>query len=138
VDAHRLLRFHEVLGSRRRATLAGVQRKASRRGPASRSRGRPPATLRWLFPELDVTQLEIEKDGSLLLARILERGRMIDVEWCLKVYGLTGIRAFFRAAPHPEISPRTAHFWRLVLHEEKVEWPSAPSFRRASAALWPR
>jgi hypothetical protein len=100
-------------------------------------RSRLPASLTWLFPEHDRSQLDVRRDADLVLCRVLERGRMVDVEWCMAEYGLEGIRAFFRRAPHPEISRRTERFWRVVLDEEEAEWPSTPSFRRASAALWP-
>jgi hypothetical protein len=84
-----------------------------------------------------VARIDVLRDENLVLTRVLERGRMIDVEWCIRRYGLEGIRAFFRRAPHPEISDRTARFWRVVLREEDQAWPKAPSFRQASAALWP-
>jgi hypothetical protein len=98
---------------------------------------RLPRSLAWLFPEYELSRIDARRDASLVLTRVLERGRMVDVEWCIRRYGLEGIRGFFRAAPHPEISARTARFWRVVLKEEEETWPSAPPFREASAALWP-
>ncbi len=98
---------------------------------------RLPRSLAWLFPEHQLGRIDARRDASLVLTRVLERGRMIDVEWCIRRYGLEGIREFFRAAPHPEISARTARFWRVVLKEKEETWPSAPPFRRASAAPWP-
>ena len=98
---------------------------------------RLPRSLAWLFPEIDLARIDAERDSNLVLTRVLERGRMVDVEWCLARYGLEGIRAFFRRAPHPEISERTARFWRVVLKEEDQIWPSSPSFRRSSAVHWP-
>lgn len=95
-----------------------------------------PRSLGWLFPEVDPAGIDVRRDAHFVLARTLERGRMADVEWCVRAYGLDGIRAFFRGAAHPEISPRTERLWRLVLGEEDAAWPAAPSFRRASAALW--
>lgn len=97
---------------------------------------RLPRSLAWLFPEHALARIDARRDVALVLSRVLERGRMVDVEWCLGRYGLEGIRQFFRSAPHPEISERTAHFWRVVLNEKEETWPSAPPFRQASAALW--
>ena len=105
-------------------------------GPARRS-PRLPRDLAWLFPEVDRARIDVRRDRDFVLSRVLERGRMVDVEWCLGAYGLEGIRAFFRAAPRPELSRRTTRFWAVVLREEEAAWPVAPSFRRASAALWP-
>jgi hypothetical protein len=111
-------------------------RRDPRSTPRPRTRARLPRSLAWLFPEVDLAQIDADRDTSFILARVLERGRMTDVEWCTRRYGMGGIRAFFRRAPHPEISDRTARFWQVVLNEENDAWPKAPSFRRASATLW--
>ena len=113
-----------------RGTVLDVSQAAS-------SRARIPSSLAWLFPEIDVRRIDAHRDENLVLTRVLERGRMSDVEWCIRHYGLEGIRGFFRAASHPEISRRTVRFWAIVLDEDENTWPSAPSFRQASAALWP-
>jgi len=96
-----------------------------------------PSSLAWLFPELSVARLDPERDRRFILARVLERGRMVDVEWCLKRYGRESIRAFFRESAHTEISPRTRRFWRVVLGAQEEPWPEVPSFRRPSAPLFP-
>ena len=111
-------------------------RRATTRVQSKRSRVLP-RSLAWLFPDIDLARIDAARDESLVLARVLERGRLKDVDWCLRRYGLAGIRAFFRRVAHPEISPRTARFWRVVLSEEESAWPSPPPFRQASAALWP-
>ena len=101
------------------------------------SKVRLPRALAWLFPEVNLSRIDARRDADFVLTRVLQRGRMVDVEWCMHQYGLAGIRAFFRRAPRAEISPRTNRFWRVVLDEQEQVWPSAPSFRQASAALWP-
>lgn len=93
--------------------------------------------MRWLFPELDARQLRVSRDRDQILGRVLERGRWEDVEWCLARYGREGIHEFFQTVAHPEISPRTRQFWRIVLRAENESWPSPPTFRSHSAALWP-
>jgi len=109
----------------------------ARVAPKRASKIRLPRTLAWLFPEVDLSRIDPRRDVDLVLTRVLERGRMADVEWCMRQYGLEGIRAFFRRAPRAEISARTIQFWRVVLDEQEQVWPSAPSFRQASASLWP-
>lgn len=93
--------------------------------------------MRWLFPELVVERLRVDRDRDQILARVLERGRWEDVEWCLARYGRAGVHEFFRTVAHPEISARTVQFWRVVLGAEDERWPSLPTFRSRSAALWP-
>jgi hypothetical protein len=55
-----------------------------------------PERLAWLFPEVDIGDIDTGRDRHYVLARILERGRCEDVMWCRERYGLDGIRAFFR------------------------------------------
>jgi hypothetical protein len=93
--------------------------------------------MRWLFPELDIKRLHVERDRDQILGRVLERGRWEDVTWCVARYGREGIHDFFRTVAHPEISARTAWYWRVILQAEDEQWPSLPTFRSHSAALWP-
>jgi hypothetical protein len=60
--------------------------------------------MRSLFWNVDFESLDVERDADLILARVLERGRMVDVNWVLETYGLERIHRFFRAAPRPELS----------------------------------
>lgn len=118
------------LAERTRLMARGARRIVRRLGSGL------PRSLAWLFPEIEIARIDVRRDANLVLTRVLERGRMADVEWCIRRYGLEGIRSFFRQAAHPEISERTTRFWRVVLGEEENVWPSAPSFRQASAGLW--
>ena len=97
---------------------------------------RLPRTTVHLFWNVDVANLEIERDSDFILTRILERGRMVDVEWALDTYGLDRVRRFFRAAPRPELSRRTIQFWRVALDAKEERWPEAPPWRRNSSAPW--
>lgn len=86
---------------------------------------------------MSVTKLDPERDSRFILGRVLERGRMRDVEWCVGRYRRAGIRRFFRESAHTEISPRTRRYWRVVLGAQEESWPDVPSFRKSSRALYP-
>ena len=93
--------------------------------------------LGWLFPELELSKLDVRRDARLILARVLEHGRLQDVRWCVRHYGLPRIHRFFREECHPEISPRTIALWRAVLNARDETWARSPRSRLSSAAPWP-
>lgn len=95
-----------------------------------------PAAQRWLFWDVDPQSIELERDRRYVLGRVLERGRLSDVCWAVAAYGLSGVRDFFEAGPHPEVSRRTLSLWRAVLGAEGDAWPSASSWRQSSTAPW--
>lgn len=92
--------------------------------------------MRSLFWNVAFERLDADRDADLVLSRVLERGRLVDVQWVLRRYGLDRLRRFFRAAPRPEVSRRTRQFWRVALHAKEEKWPEVPAFRRSSAAPW--
>lgn len=95
-----------------------------------------PKALRWLFWELNFDSLDPERHADSILARILERGRMVDVQWAIRHYGKERIHRFFREVGHPELSDRTVSFWRAVFKAEDEKWASPPAWRRDSSAPW--
>jgi hypothetical protein len=92
--------------------------------------------MRWLFWEVDVDSLDADRDADFVLARLLEFGRMADVRWAMKHYGLDRIHRFFREVGHPELSGRTLAFWRAVFQAEDEPWQAPPDWRRNSNAPW--
>jgi hypothetical protein len=106
----------------------------ARQHPASPSL---PEELRWLFPEYRLEALEPERDRRLILARVLERGRLRDVRWALVQYGDEQILDFFRHSGCSELSGRTLSFWRAYVQAEDETWQSPPSWRQNSSVLWP-
>jgi len=95
----------------------------------------PPVAQHWLFWDVDLGDLDVEKHADCILERVLERGRIEDVGWAMHAYGLERIRAFFRERARPEISPRTLAFWRAFFREEQP-WPSHPAWRQNSFPPW--
>jgi hypothetical protein len=95
-----------------------------------------PEALHWLFWNVDVRSLDTERDAAAILGRVLERGRMDDVRWAVRMYGLERIERFFREGGHPEISRRTRLFWRAALGVRRDAWPEPEASRASSAAPW--
>lgn len=95
-----------------------------------------PRSLAWLFPEVELRALSAVRDGPFILARVLERGRLRDVRWAMDRFGLAGIHRFLREQGHPELSPRTLAFWRVVLDARKEAWKTPPAWRRSRIASW--
>ena len=95
------------------------------------------ASLRWLFPEVVFGELRLQRDEGFILARVLERGRLVDVRWAIDAYGLPEIHRFLRDEGHAELGERTLTFWRAVLRAGKEKWKSPPPWRRSRIASWP-
>lgn len=98
---------------------------------------RLPESMTWLFQEVDLEAIDVERDEGFVLARVLERGRLEDVKWVLGHYGAARIHEFFRTTGGPELTARTLAFWRAYFDAENEIWKSPPSFRRTSSAPWP-
>jgi len=95
-----------------------------------------PADVRWLFWDVDPEAVDVRRDADLVLVRVLEFGRLVDVRWVLATYGRERIHRFFRETGHPELSDRTLTFWRVALHAEEERWARPPSWRRSRIAPW--
>ena len=69
-----------------------------------------PDAHHWIFWNVDIDALELERDADHILARVLEHGCLEDVRWVMATYGYPRIHQFFRDVGHPEMSPRTITF----------------------------
>lgn len=96
-----------------------------------------PNSLAWLFPEHDPRRLDLERDARLILARVLEHGRLDDVRCCVELYGLEGIHEFFRRAAHPEVSQKTVALWRGALKAKGEAWPNSRRSELRNVVPWP-
>jgi hypothetical protein len=93
--------------------------------------------MRWLFWESSFDELEVERDATYVLARVLEHGRLEEVRWAFAAYGIERIRSFFEDVGHPDLSSRTLAFWRAFFHAQNEPWKSPPSWRSNSSIPWP-
>jgi hypothetical protein len=94
-----------------------------------------PRELRWLLWDLDADQVDIDEGAVSVLGRVLEHGRLSDVQLALELYGGERIHDFFRAGDHPIISERTRAFWHAFFGAGET-WPTRPDFRKHSGAPW--
>ena len=97
---------------------------------------RLPERMHRVFWNVDIAKLDLERDASGIIARIVEYGRQEDVVWAIRHYGLPRIHRFFREAGHPEVSDRTVAFWRALFRAEDEAWPRPPAWRKSSSAPW--
>lgn len=95
-----------------------------------------PEGQRWLFWDLDPTELDLAKHANYIIPRVLEKGRLVDVRWLLSCYGASRIHQFLAEVGHPELSARTLAFWRAFFEAKRETWKSPPSFRRSSSPPW--
>lgn len=96
----------------------------------------PPRAQHWLFWDVVPSRLEVKRDRDYILARVLEFGRLEDVRWVLSRYGVNGVHEFLRERGHPELSPRTIAFWRVVLNAKNEPWATSRRSRVTSVAPW--
>ena len=69
-----------------------------------------PERSRWLFWDVDVSTLDLERHSDYILPGVLEFGGIDEVRWAMAVYGMDGIHRFLRDVGHPELSERTLRF----------------------------
>lgn len=95
-----------------------------------------PERFHWLFWDVDAKALDTATGGDYIIPRVLEFGRLEEVRWLIRTYGMNGIHRFLWEVGHPELSARTLGFWRAVLKAEGEAWASSPGWRRNKAAPW--
>ena len=75
----------------------------------------------FLFPEMDVGELDVHEDWRYLLGRVLEYGTLESVRWAMDTYGRESIREFIRTRGLRVLSRKTVNYWALLLglHDEE-------------------
>jgi hypothetical protein len=96
-----------------------------------------PIAQRWLFWDVDPTKIDLRRDARYVIPRVLERGRLVDVQWLLRRVGDDRIHRFFRDEGSAELSAKTINFWRAYFRAWNEPWAEPPAFRRHSALPWP-
>jgi hypothetical protein len=90
----------------------------------------PGAALR-LFAHYDEGELDLGRDRSLLLSRLLEDGDSADLAWLAGAVPESEVAGWFARHGGRQLSRRSRELWRLVLGCEPG--PSHPE----AGALWP-
>jgi hypothetical protein len=85
-----------------------------------------------LFWETRPARVDLERDVDYVLARVLEFGRLVDVRWVLRRYGLERVHTFLATSGHPELSPRPLAFlaWSSPRGARNVAKPSGLSAKQ--------
>jgi len=69
----------------------------------------------FLFPEVDVRELDIHEDWKYILGRVLEYGTLESVRWAVGTYGTARVREFVLGRGLQVLSRKTVNYWALVL-----------------------
>lgn len=96
-----------------------------------------PDEMAWLFPEVDLTELRLDEHSDFVLSRILDKGRLVDVQWALRETGEARIHDYLARKGLNDLSARAIAFWRAYFRAENEPWIPASDFRRNSSAPWP-
>jgi hypothetical protein len=95
-----------------------------------------PEPFRAVFWDVDISELDTLSGCDYIIPRVLEFGRLVEVQWLISTYGMQGIHQFLREVGHPELSERTLGFWRAVFKAEGESWASSPAWRMNNNASW--
>lgn len=97
---------------------------------------RLPKRLGWLFWEADPAKIDVRLHERAIIPRILEKGRLVDVQWLLKTYGDHRIHEFLRNIGDTSLTDKTLAFWRAYFVAKKELWANPRASRPYSAAPW--
>ena len=86
-----------------------------------------PPELNRFFWDCNVGQLDIERNASLILTRLLDYGDLTAARWAWHTYGPERIRDFLLGRGRKTLSRKTIAFWRtlLCLDDEPCLQPSS-------------
>lgn len=90
-----------------------------------------------MFPENDLEELRLDEHSDLILGRVLERGRLADVQWALRALGPSVIHDYLVRRASRDLSVRTIRFWRAYFRADGETWIEPSAFRQSSSAPWP-
>lgn len=74
----------------------------------------PPAVQHALW-SYDVTALDCARDKDLIIRQVLAHGTYDVVRWLRSTYSLADMYTVFEHSAESEWSPKTRHFWSLIL-----------------------
>jgi hypothetical protein len=89
------------------------------------------AGARRLFPHYEEAELDLQRNRSLILSRLLEDGDGVDLAWLTANLPEVEIAGWFRRHGGRQLSARSRELWRLLLGQEPG--PVHPEAR----SLWP-
>ena len=88
-----------------------------------------PETTRPFFQEFNFEHLDPERDGDLVIERLLAYGNRDEVRWLLRHYGQVHIRKWLFEAGAPRLPRRRYRLWCVLL--------DVTASVREPAPIWP-
>ena len=88
-----------------------------------------PETARPFFQEYDFEQIDPERDGDLVIERLLAYGNREEVRWLLKHYGQARLRNWLSEAGTRLLFQRRHRLWCVLL--------DVPASLRETTPIWP-
>lgn len=88
-----------------------------------------PETAQPFFQEYDIEDIDIEKNGELVIERLLSFGNREEVRWLFNYYGQARVRGWLSEAGVRRLPRRRYRLWCVILsvaetsREPKPIWP---------------
>jgi hypothetical protein len=95
-----------------------------------------PDFMRRLFWDVDPDAVDVVRERSFVLDRVLEYGGIEAVDWAEDTYGTDGLRDYFLTRGDRVLSAKTRSFWRAMfnLTDDSCTTKSSTTFNNP---LWP-
>ena len=90
-----------------------------------------PGSLKPLFQEYSLEDINLRRDANLVIQRTLEYGTWDEIRWLFQVYSRRRIQRFLREHGERWLKPVTFNYWRKLLRIR--HWQPAPFGR---GELW--
>ena len=87
-----------------------------------------PETSRPFFQEYDFEQLDPQRDGDLVIERLLAYGNREEVRWLISHYGKVRVRGWLAETGVRRLPKRRYRLWCVVL--------DVPASLRETAPIW--
>ena len=88
-----------------------------------------PETALPFFQEYDFKSLDLQRDGDLIIERLLAYGNRDEVRWLLRQYGRSGVQRWLSEPAAQRLPRRRYHLWCVLL--------DVPETHHRSAPIWP-
>jgi hypothetical protein len=89
-----------------------------------------PGSLAVFFQEVELDQLDLDRDAAIIMERTLRYGNRVELRWLFARYGRTAIADWIREMGAYRLPERHLAFWCLLLDIETVARPQRK-------AIWP-
>jgi hypothetical protein len=71
--------------------------------------------MKWLFPEYNFQEIELESHQGVIIERVLERGTSEQLRWLFSTYGEQRVAEWVQKHGFRLLSKRSFALWRLAL-----------------------